>query len=222
MNEHDARAEMCRIGRSLFDRGYVHGTSGNISFRLGDGSGYLITPTDACLGFLEPSALARLDEHGVQVSGGRASKTSALHLRILAEARAFDPETACVIHTHSAHCVALTLKPCGEELLAPLTPYFVMKVGHVPVVPYERPGAPQAVEAVAAAIVRYGRRGTALRGVMLERLGPVVWHDAPAVAMAVLEELEETARLVILAGAGIESLSEARIQELRRAFNARW
>jgi ribulose-5-phosphate 4-epimerase/fuculose-1-phosphate aldolase len=222
VNERDARAEICRIGKSLFDRGYVHGTSGNISVRLGEGSGYLITPTDACLGFLEPAGLARLDDDGVQVAGERASKTSALHLRIHAEARAFDPKTSCVIHTHSVHCVALTLKPCGDELLPALTPYFVMKVGHVPVVPYQRPGAPEAVEAVAVAIQRYGRRSTALRGVMLERLGPVVWHDAPGSAMAVLEELEETARLVMLCGESLEPMSEARIDELRRAFGARW
>jgi ribulose-5-phosphate 4-epimerase/fuculose-1-phosphate aldolase len=222
VNERDARAEICRVGKSLFDRGYAHGTSGNISMRLGEGQGYLITPTDACLGFLEPSELARLNDGGMQVAGGRASKTSVLHLRIYAEARAFDPNTSCVIHTHSAHCVALSLNACGEELLAPLTPYFVMKVGHVPVIPYQRPGAPETAEAVATAIARYGRQGTPLRGVMLERLGPVVWHDAPASAMAVLEELEEAARLAMLGGTAVEPLSEARIDELRRAFAARW
>src|SRR5262245_22091549 len=110
MTETQAREEICRVGRSLFERGYVHATAGNISVRLdeADGSGYLITPTDACLGFLDPAQLARLDANARQVSGGIASKTMALHARIYASARRFDPKTSCVIHTHSAHCVALT------------------------------------------------------------------------------------------------------------------
>ena len=222
MNERTAREEICRVGKSLFDRGYVHGTAGNISVRLADGNGYLITPTDACLGFLDPSRLARLDANGEQVAGDRASKTMRVHAKIYAAATQFDPRTACVIHTHGAHCVALTLRPCGEELLAPLTPYFVMKVGHVPMIPYDRPGAPAVAEAIAAAIVRYGERGAPIRAVMLERLGPNVWHDSPASAMAVLEELEETARLVVMNAGEPEPLNASQIDELRRAFAARW
>ena len=222
MNESDARNEICRIGKSLFDRGYVHGTAGNVSVRLADGAGYLITPTEACLGFLDPSRLALLDARLQQVSGDRASKTLLLHSRIYAAATAFDPATSCVIHTHSAHCVALTLRRRDEELLAPITPYFVMKVGHVPLIPYDRPGGPQVADAVADAIRRYGERGTPIRAVMLERLGPNVWHDSPSSAMAVLEELEETARLVVVSAAAPEPLNDARIDELRRAFAARW
>jgi ribulose-5-phosphate 4-epimerase/fuculose-1-phosphate aldolase len=127
-----------------------------------------------------------------------------------------------VIHTHSTHCVALTLRPCGAELLPPVTPYFVMKVGHVPVIGYHRPGAPEAAERVAQAIRRYGDAGTPIRAVMLKRLGPVVWHDLPAAAMAVLEELEETARLMSVAATVPPPLTEAQLDELRRTFRARW
>jgi 3-dehydro-4-phosphotetronate decarboxylase len=223
MNEHGARSEICRVGKSLFERGYVHGTAGNISVRLDGDAGYLITPTDACLGFLDPSRLARVDPRLQQVSGDRASKTMLVHSRIYAAASSFDAATSCVIHTHSAHCVALTLRrPLGQELLEPITPYFVMKVGHVPLIAYDRPGAPQVADAVAATIRRYGERGTPIRAVMLERLGPNVWHESPALAMAVLEELEETARLMFLSAPAPEPLNETRIDELRRAFAARW
>ena len=219
MTETQAREEICRIGRSLFERGYVHGTAGNISLRLDDG--FLITPTDACLGTLDPATLARLDAQGQPLGGARASKTLALHRRIYAACAPFDPATRCVIHTHSAHCVAVSLRAAGPELLAPLTPYFVMKVGHVPLLPYTRPGAPQAAEAVAEAIERYGRAGRPIRAVMLARLGPNVWHDSAAAAMAVLEELEETARLALLVP-GAEPLAAGQIEELRQAFGARW
>ena len=124
MNEAQARDEICRVGRSLFERGYVHATAGSISVRLddADGGGYLITPTDACLGFLDPGRLARLDADARQVAGDRASKTIGLHVRIYAAARVFDVDTACIIHTHSTHCVALTLRSHAVELLPPVTP----------------------------------------------------------------------------------------------------
>lgn len=224
MIETQAREEICRVGRSLFERGYVHATAGNISVRLDEdaGGGYLITPTDACLGFLDPARLARIDADGRQIAGDRASKTIALHVRIYDAARHYDPDTSCVIHTHSTHCVALTLQNAPAELLPPITPYFVMKVGHVPVVPYHRPGAPAVADAVAHAVDLYGRAGTPIRAVMLARLGPNAWHDTPAAAMAVLEELEETARLLCLARRRPPPLSESAIEELRTTFGARW
>ena len=224
MTESQAREEICRVGRSLFERGYVHGTAGNISVRLeeSEGGGFLITPTDACLGFLDPARLARLDPQAQQLSGERASKTITLHAQIYQAASAFDPETRCVIHTHSRHCVALTLRPCGAELLPAVTPYFVMKVGHVPLIVYHRPGAPEAAQQVAQVIRRYGEAGRPIRAVMLARLGPNVWHDSPAAAMATLEELEETAKLVNLGPAAPEPLSDAQIDELRQTFGARW
>ncbi len=228
MTESQAREEICRVGKSLFDRGYVHATAGNISVRLdaSAGGGFLITPTDACLGFLDPARLARLDDAGQQTSGDRASKTIALHRQIYRAAAPFDATTRCVIHTHSTHCVALTLQTPGvaepRELLPAATPYFVMKVGHVPVIPYHRPGDPQAAERVAQAIEGYGHRGTPIRAVMLERLGPNVWHDSPAAAMATLEELEETARLLMLSPTPPAPLAENQIEELRQTFGARW
>ena len=219
--ETTAREEICRVGKSLFDRGYVHASAGNISVRLDDG--FLITATDACLGFLDPARLARLDANGQQTSGDRASKTMLLHRRIYAQACEFDAATRCIIHTHSTYTVALSLQCQQAELLPAITPYFVMKVGHVPLVPYHRPGDSAAAELVAQTIARYGAQGTPIRAVMLARLGPNVWHDSPANAMATLEELEATARLVLLQdGSPIATLNDAQIDELRTSFGARW
>ena len=219
MNETQAREEICRVGRSLFERGYVHATAGNISVRLDDG--FLITPTDACLGILDPARLAKLDLQGQQISGDKASKTIALHRHIYAAACEHDAHTRCVIHTHSTHCVALSLNATGPELLAPITPYFVMKVGHVPLLAYHRPGSPKAALEVAALIRSRAAQGTPIRAVMLPRLGPNVWHDSPAAAMATLEELEETARLMLLQP-HTPALPPAALDELRTSFAARW
>ena len=231
LTETEARQEICRVGKSLFERGYVHATAGNISVRLQDasGGGFLITPTDACLGNLNPATLSRLDAKGLQISGEQASKTWALHQQIYQAATRFDEDTRCIIHTHSTYCVAATLLANGsdhQELLPALTPYFVMKVGHVPIVPYHRPGDPAAATLVAGIVVRYGEAGTPIRAVMLQRLGPNVWHKSPAAAMAVLEELEETAKLWQLCqGSGMPlpaPLGVTQIDELRHSFGARW
>jgi 3-dehydro-4-phosphotetronate decarboxylase len=218
MDEALLRDEICRVGRSLFERGYVHATAGNVSARLADG--FLITPTDACLGFLEPSRLARVDAGGRQVSGDRASKTLALHQRIYQA----DAQARCVIHTHSTHLVALSLagpwRP--DDIVPPITPYYVMKVGHVPLIPYHRPGDPKVGDLVAEAIERFARRGAPIRAVMLDRLGPNAWHETPAAAMAVLEELEETAKLWLHGERRAAPLGEEEIEALRQAFGARW
>lgn len=218
MNELQLRNEICRVGRSLFERGYVHATAGNISVRLEDG--YLITPTDACLGFLEPDRLAKVDANGRQTSGDRASKTLELHHKIYAA----DAAARCVIHTHSTHLVALTLTGVwnDEDILPPITPYYVMKVGHVPLIPYHRPGDPAIGDLVAAAIENMQARGTPIRAVMLDRLGPNVWNTTPSSAMAVLEELEETARLWMMAQRKPAPLSGEAIQQLREHFGASW
>ena len=221
MNEQDARQEICRVGKSLFDRGYVHATAGNISVRLDDGH-FLITPTDACLGFLAADDIAKVDASGQPLSGARASKTLALHLRIYAADQAAGRRSRCVIHTHSTHCVALTLQDLQGDLLPPITPYFVMKVGHVPVIPYRRPGDPGAADLVEKQIALHAEAGTPIRAVMLNRLGPNVWHDSPAQAMAVLEELEETARLWHLANPKPAPLDEHAIADLRSSFGASW
>ena len=212
------RHEVVRVGASLFARGYAHATAGNVSARTE--GGYLITPTDACLGFLDPAQLAFVDEAGLQQSGARASKTLALHRAIYAA----DPAARCVIHSHSAHLVALTLAGVWREadVLPPITPYFVMKVGHVPLVAYRRPGDPEVATKVAALITAARERGTPIRAVLLDRLGPVVWHETPAAAMAVLEELEETARLWLMTSPKPAPLTEAQLAELRAQFGASW
>jgi 3-dehydro-4-phosphotetronate decarboxylase len=217
--ESQAREEICRIGKSLFDRGYVHATAGNISVKLIDG--FLITPTDACLGFLDPAKLAKVDHKLHQLSGDRASKTIALHAGIYAASAPFDTQASCIIHTHSTHCVARSLQCTDAELLPALTPYFVMKVGRVPIINYHRPGAAAAAAEVAQQISAYGQRGTPIRAVMLPRLGPNVWAGSPAAAMAVLEELEETAKLACLQP-NTPALAESHIQELRDTFHAIW
>jgi 3-dehydro-4-phosphotetronate decarboxylase len=234
MNESAAREAICLVGQSLFQRGYVHATAGNISVVLDDG--FLITPTDSCLGFLDPAQLSKLDLEGRQVSGARASKTIALHKSIYRHAVQFEltAKTACVIHTHSTHTVALTLNPQdaiitdnGPELLPALTPYFVLKVGHVPIIEYQRPGAPEVADAVALTIDQYGERKRSIRAVMLPRLGPNVWHDSPMAAMATLEELEETARLYCLSklrnsSEPPDALDSKAIAQLRSNFVISW
>lgn len=218
MNEDQLRIEICRIGRSLFERGYVHSTAGNISIRLSDG--FLMTPTDACLGFLDPAELARVSLDGVQISGARASKALLLH-RAIYEA---DPAAACVLHTHSTHLVALTLAGVWSpgDILPPITPYYVMKVGHVPLIPYHRPGHPAVAELTTKQIVRARDHGTPIRAVMLDRLGPTVWHESPTAAMALLEELEETARLWLMTTPKPTPLPDSEIDALRQHFKAPW
>jgi ribulose-5-phosphate 4-epimerase/fuculose-1-phosphate aldolase len=210
------RAEICRVGASLYARGYVHASAGNISVRTD--SGFLITPTDACLGTLDAARLAEVDAQGEQAGGDRASKTLALHRRIYAT----DPEARCVIHTHATHTVALTLAGVwsSDDIVPPITPYFVMKVGHVPLIAYHRPGDPAVAEAVAQRIAASRATGAPIRAVMLERLGPVVWHRTPAEASAVLEELEETARLWLMTRP--TPLTVAQIDELRVHYGAHW
>jgi 3-dehydro-4-phosphotetronate decarboxylase len=222
------REEICRVGRSLFERGYVHATAGNISVRLDDG--FLITPSDACLGFLDPGRLARLDAEGRQISGDRASKTLALHRQIYAATAAVDAQTRCVIHTHSSYSVSLSMGDVGlscgklqwQELLPALTPYFVMKVGRVPLIPYDYPGSPEVATTVGNCIGAYAQGGVGLRAVMLERLGPNVWHHSPAQAMAVLEELEETAKLYCWSHGQTAPLTPDQVLALEARFDVKW
>ena len=218
MTEEALRLEIVRVGQSLFQRGYAHATAGNISVRLDDG--FLITPTEACLGFLDPHRLAKVDSEGRQTGGDPASKTLSLHRCIYAA----EPDAHCVIHTHSAHLVALTLTGVWrhDDILPPITPYFVMKVGHVPLIAYHPPGATEVGTLVAEAIADNRARGRRLRAVLLERLGANVWHGTPAAAMATLEELEETARLWLLTNAQARSLTEAQLEALRTAFGVDW
>ena len=219
MNERNARQEICRIGASLYARGYVHASAGNISVKLDDGS-FLITPTDACLGHLIADELAHVSADGVQISGARASKTLTLHRHIYTASS----QARCVIHTHATHLVSLTLQGVWRDtdIVPPITPYYVMKVGHIPLVAYQRPGAPSVATEVAQLIHDSTAQAKTIRGVMLDRLGPVVWHTSPAEASAVLEELEETAKLWLMSNRQVQALSEAHIDELRSTFGALW
>ncbi|WP_034298030.1 aldolase [Herbaspirillum sp. RV1423] len=205
------REEICRIGASLYQRGYTVGTAGNISARLDDG--WLITPTDACLGFLDPAAIAKVDAGGNWVSGAKPSKTLVLHRMVYDN----NPEMHAVIHTHSTYLVKLTISGVWsqDDVLPPITPYYVMKVGHVPLISYRRPGDPLVAEQI-------GKLAASVRGVLLERLGPVVWEGSVSRAAHALEELEETAKLWHLAGGDIAPLDEAALKELREVFKARW
>lgn len=214
-SQRELREAMCRVGRSLFERGRVHSTAGNLSVRLPQDSGYLITPTDACLGFLAPERLAWVDADGRQLAGDRASKTLALHRHIYAHSNA-----GCVLHTHSTHLVALTLSGVWqtEAVLPPITPYQVMKVGPIPLMPYLRPGDSRMAQAVQTLLTQ--RPG--LRGVLHERLGPTVWADTPDAAMALLDELEETARLWLMTDPRPAPLSPAQLQDLAESFGAHW
>jgi len=150
---------------------------------------------------------------GTHVSGGRPSKTLALHRRLYENS----PETRGVVHTHSTNLVALSLAGVWNEhdVLPPITPYYVMKVGHVPLVKYRRPGAPEVADEVAAL-------ATKVRAVLLERLGPVVWEKSVSHATFALEELEETAALRLANSRSSTPLSAEAIEELRTAFGAAW
>lgn len=205
------REEIARVGASLYQRGYTVGTAGNISARLDDG--WLITPTDACLGHLDPAAIAKVDRAGEWVAGAKPSKTLALH-RVVYER---NPHVHGVVHTHSTHLVALTLAGVWrpDDVLPPITPYYVMKVGHIPLIPYCRPGDPRVAQQVATV-------AASVRGVLLERLGPVVWESSVAGAAHALEELEETARLWLMSTPKPPPLDDSALAELREVFGARW
>lgn len=205
------REEICTVGASLYARGYTVGSAGNISARLEDG--WLITPTDACLGRLDPAAIAKVGLNGDWVSGDKPSKTLALHRQVYDR----NPGVGGVVHTHSSHLVALTLAGVWrpDDILPPITPYQVMKVGHIPLIPYARPGAASVAEQVAQLANR-------VRGVMLERLGPVVWESSVSKASFALEELEETARLWLLTEPRPAPLDAAALAELAETFGAVW
>lgn len=205
------RDEICAVGASLHARGYTTGTAGNISARLADG--WLITPTDACLGSLDPARLAKVNADQEWVSGDKPSKTLALHRGIYAR----NAQARCVLHTHSTHLVALTLAGVAapDAVLPPITPYQVMKIGRVPLIPYARPGAPSVAEQVAAL-------ASQVRGVLLERLGPVVWAPGVTQACHALEELEETARLWLMQAQRPSPLTQEQVAELETTFGVRW
>lgn len=210
-SEEQLREEICMVGKSLYERGYAVGSAGNISARLDDG--WLITPTDACLGRLKPADIAKVSRDGTWVSGSKPSKTLELHREIYDR----NPEVNGVVHTHSTSLVALTLAGVWskDDILPPLTPYQVMKVGHIPLIAYQRPGSPDVAAQVALL-------ANSVRGVMLERLGPVVWEASVSKASFALEELEETAKLWMMSHPKPAPLADEAIEDLRQVFSAKW
>lgn len=211
MQEAELREAIVRHGRSLFERGYGVGTSGNLSVRLPEG-GFLMSPTNVSLGALGPKDLSRLDSSGQLVEGPPATKEAWLHLATY-RAR---PADRAVVHLHSTHAVALScrtdLNP--SDALPPITPYIVMRVGHVAVVPYSRPGD----SSVAAAIEKLARDHQA---VLLANHGPVVAGADIAQAVAAAEELEETAKLFfLLEGRPHRVLTADNVEELNRVFRS--
>ncbi len=214
--------QIVQTGASLHSRGYVHGSTGNISLRVQTEhfAGYLITPTDASLGELTAQRMAAVDKHGEQRFGDRASKTIALH-RAIYEVQ---PDANAVIHTHSHHLVLLTLLGVWKAatILPPITPYQVMKVGPVPLIGYAVPGHESVARDVVDRIAAMTAKGVNLRAVMCDRLGPQVWHQNLASAMAVLEELEQTARLWIDAKCNVQPLARSQLDALRERFGCVW
>jgi ribulose-5-phosphate 4-epimerase/fuculose-1-phosphate aldolase len=207
-DEAKLRDQLVVLARSLFDRGFSVGSSGNISAGLDDGM--LITPTNSCLGSLDPARIAKLDRSGLHVAGDAPSKEVFLH-QAFYETR---PGTGAVVHLHSTYATALScLADVDEEDAVPsLTPYVVMRVGTVKRLPYVRPGDPKMGTMIRAL---EGKRSA----VLLANHGPVVAaKDLPSAVYAA-EELEETAKLIILlAGKKHNLLSEAEVTELKRVF----
>ncbi|MBN9594601.1 MAG: aldolase [Afipia sp.] len=188
MTETRIRDQICQFGRSLFERGLTPGSSGNISVRLDDG-GWLVTPTNASLGFLDPARLSRLSGSGRVMSGDAPTKEIPLHAALYETRRS----ARAVVHLHCAHCVAVSMLPeiDPKSALPPLTPYYIMRCGQTALLPYYRPGD--------AAV------GDAIRGlgghyscVLLSNHGPVVAGDTLEAAVFATEELEETAKLYLM------------------------
>lgn len=208
MSESSLRERMVLLGKSLFDRGYVHGSSGNLSARLDDG--FLVTPTNSCLGLLDPARIAKVDFSGAHLSGDKPSKEAFLHLGVY-ETR---PEAEAVAHSHSTHSVALSCleHETVEDVLPPVTAYAVMKVGKLPLLPYYRPGD----RALAEAVKEISAKHSAL---LLAHHGPVVAGKSLEDAVWSLEELEETAKLVfLLEGRPHARLTVEQIRDLNEVF----
>lgn len=209
MTETRLREQICLYGRSLFERGLTPGSSGNISVRLDDG-GWLVTPTNASLGFLEPARLSRLDASGHLMSGDIPTKEIPLHTALYDTRRA----TRAVVHLHCAHCVALSMLPGIDPraALPPMTPYYVMRCGATALLPYFRPGDPAVAEAIHDLRGRYSC-------VLLANHGPVVAGDTLEAAVFAAEELEETAKLYLMTcGMNPRMLTPDQVAELVSTF----
>ena len=203
------RDAICRIGKSLFDRGLTLGSTGNISVRLDDG-GWLMTPTNASLGSLEPERLSHLGTSGELISGDAPTKEAFLHTAMYS-ART---DARAVVHLHSTHSVAVScldgIDP--SDVLPPITAYYVMRVGTLPLVPYYPPGDKQLAAGVGALAGKH-------HAVLLANHGPVVAGVSLETASYAVEELEETAKLfLLLRGQPLRLLTREQVDELRRRF----
>jgi 3-dehydro-4-phosphotetronate decarboxylase len=210
MNEREARRLIVETGRSMFERRLTFGSSGNISIRVDDG--WLMTPTGSSLGRLDPDALSKIDTEGRHVAGAAPTKESFLHLAMYRQ-RA---KAGAVVHLHATHSVAVScldgIDP--EDVLPPITAYYVMRVGKLPLIPYYAPGDQTLGEAV-------GRMAARHAAVLLANHGPVVSGTSLAAAADAIEELEETARLyLLLHGRPTRYLTQAQIDDLKRRFPA--
>jgi ribulose-5-phosphate 4-epimerase/fuculose-1-phosphate aldolase len=206
--ENAQREKIARLSRSLYERGLTAGSSGNISVRLDDG--WLLTPTNACLGDLDPARISRLDWEGRLLSGDPPSKEAFLHRSMYAERSS----AGAIVHLHSTHSAAVSCMSGldHESCIPPLTPYFVMKIGRLPLVPYFRPGDQQLGNVI---------RGLASKhsAVLLSNHGPVVSGSNLEAAIYATEELEETAKLfLLLRNTPTNCLNSEQIAELKTAF----
>jgi len=207
VNDRQLRLALVEHGRSLFARGLSPGTSGNLSARVEDG--WLLTPTNSSLGSLDPERLAQLDADGRHVAGDPPTKEVWLHLALYAER----PEAQAIVHLHSTHAVAVACLDGVDEddVLPPLTPYYAMRVGRLPLVPYGRPGDPALVEAVRA-------RARERHALLLANHGPIVAGSSLDAAASAAEEIEETAKLVLLLqGLPSRQLTPEQLADLRQA-----
>ena len=213
MKETALREQMCLLAKSMFDRGLTGGSTGNVSARTPDG-GLLVSPTGTSFGRLDPGRLSRFDASGRQIDGDPPTKEMPLHSAF------YDTRSAAgaVVHLHSCHSVAWSLMPDVDEdnFLPPLTPYAIMKLGKVKLLPFFRPGDPAMGEAVRGLA---GKRSA----VMLANHGPVVAGKDIEAACNAIEELEDTARLAILMrGYKSRMLSETQVKDLVTHFNVEW
>jgi ribulose-5-phosphate 4-epimerase/fuculose-1-phosphate aldolase len=207
MSEARLREDMCRFGRSLFERGLTPGSSGNISVRLPDGN-WLVTPTNASLGFLDPARISRLDPQGRLLSGDAPTKEIPLHAALYETRSA----AQAVVHLHSTHSVAVSMLPeiDPRAVLPPMTAYYLMRVGATALVPYYRPGDPAVADAIRGLAGQYA-------AVLLANHGPVVAGDSLEAAVFATEELEETARLyLLLRGLNPRFLSPQQVSDLTK------
>jgi ribulose-5-phosphate 4-epimerase/fuculose-1-phosphate aldolase len=208
MNENQLREQIAAIGKSLYDRGLAHGSAGNVSVKLADG--WLITPTNSCLGRLDPGRISRLDGNGALVSGDKPSKETFLHIAMYGER----PSSGAVVHLHSVHAVAVScladLDP--QDVFPPITAYAVMQVGRLALVPYYPPGDESLADAVRKVAGKH-------HAVLLANHGPVVAGSSLDAAVNAMEELEQTAKLhLLLQGHPTRHLTPAQVAELNRRF----